>query len=296
LKIGMQLALWPCEPLSPWGSGFSVNTYSESISREQAFQVLEEPRRKTSLPSIQVPVKAVHAEPVLSAEKPVSGAQSEVVLITETSSELYLLTTSLFASTFHGEVDPIVATVNEFVQSGKYQILALVDKSDRSVIGGAILGDIRGVHQDVVILEYFFVNPEKRGKGIGTKWFNTLLDYLKEHTTYKYMILECVESLIGFYSRLGAVDTAIQPSLCVRSLSSSTTAATLSATGRPSTLLSLMAVVLHDDGAEFVQDSHEMNTVISYVRRHLHRMITCVPKTFSTEQGEKPFNVWAQQY
>jgi GNAT superfamily N-acetyltransferase len=258
---------------------------------------LEEPRRKASLPSIQqLPLKPVRAEPVLSAEKPVSGAQTEVVLITETSSELYLLTTSLFASTFHGEVDPSVATVSEFVQSGKYQILALVDKSDRSVIGGAILGDIRGVHNDVVILEYFFVNPEKRGKGIGSKWFNTLLDYLKEHTTYKYMILECVESLIGFYTRLGAVDTGISPSLCVRSLSSSTTAATLSSSGRPATLLSLLAVSLRDDGAEFVQDQRLMNTIIAYVRKHLHRMITSLPQTFCSEQGEKPFNVWAQQY
>lgn len=231
----------------------------------------------------------------MSAEH-VAGAQSEVVLITETSSELYLLTTSLFASTFHGEVDPTVATVNEFVQSGKYKILALVDRQDNSVVGGAILGDITGIHKDVVILEYFFVNPEKRGKGIGSKWFNTLVGYLKDNTTYKYMILECVENLIGFYNRLGAVDTGIHPSLCVRSLSSPTTVATMSAGSRSSSLLSLMAVSLHDDGAEFVQDKNIMNEVIAYVRSYLHRMIVTKPKTYQTEEGAKPYNVWAQAY
>jgi len=272
------------------GSGFSVNNYSDCISREQA-QPLSEPRRKASLPSVKqdVPSRPERAELV-------SDAQSEVVLITDISSELYLLTTSLFASTFHGEVDPTVDTVSEYVKTGKYQILAYVDKQDKSVIGGAILGDIRGAHKDVVILEYFFVNPQKRGKGVGSKWFNILVDYLKEKTAYKYMVLECVESLIGFYTRLGAEETQVAPSLCVRSLSSTTTAATLSQSSRPSTLLSLMSVALRHDGAEFVENLSIMNKVVSHVRTHLHRMVVSVPKTYSNEQGQKSFNVWAQSH
>jgi len=186
--------------------------------------------------------------------------------------------------------------VSEFVQAGKYKILALVDTNDRSVIGGAILGDIRGVHQDVIILEYFFVNPEKRGKGIGTNWFKTLVDYLKQHTGFKYMILECVQGLIGFYNRLGAVDTGIQPSLCVKSLSSSTTVAAVSSSARPASLLSLMVVSLRDDGAELTHDQEFMNKVVAYVRTYLHRMISVTPKTFTTEDNNTlPYNVWAQQ-
>jgi len=207
-----------------------------------------------------------------------------------------LLTTSLFASTFHGEVDPCVATVTEYVQSGKYKILALVDKQDNSVIGGAILGNITGVHLDVVILEYFFVNPLKRGKGIGSKWFNTLTDYLKENTTYKYMILECVENLIGFYARLGAVDTGITPSLCVKSLYSPTTVSTMSAGTRPASLLSLMAVCLRDDGAEVIENKPMMNSIIAYVKRHLQSMVVTVPKTYQHEDGVKSYNVWSQEY
>jgi GNAT superfamily N-acetyltransferase len=245
-----------------------------------------EPRRNACLPSVQP-----------SAQQPsTSCQQTEVVLITETSSELYLLTTSLFASTFHGEVDPSVEQMSEYVKSGKYQLLALVDKSDRSLVGGAILGDIRSVHQDFLILEYFFVNPLKRGKGIGSSWFLILLDYIRQHTAYKYLVLECVQGLLGFYARFGAFDTGIQPSLCVKSLSSSTTTAAISSSVRPASLLSLMAVSLRQDGSEMSHDKAFINTVVAHIRRHLHSMITCVPKTFESDAQVESYNVWAQAY
>jgi len=252
-----------------------------------------EPRRNANLPSVQPNAQV----PNSSAQQAASCQQTEVVLITETSSELYLLTTSLFASTFHGEVDPTVEQVSEYIKSGRYQLLALVDKSDRSLVGGAILGDIRGVHQDFLILEYFFVNPLKRGKGIGSSWFLILLDFIRQHTAYKYLVLECVQGLIGFYTRLGAFDTGVEPSLCVRSLSSKSTVATLSSSDRPAYLLSLMAVSLRQDGSEMFHDKPFITTVVAHIRRHLHRMITCENKTFvSDSQVESPYVVWAQEH
>jgi len=174
--------------------------------------------------------------------------------------------------------------------------MALLDEQDDSLIGGAILGDLSEVHDNVVILEYFFVNPEKRGKGIGSNWFLKLLEHLRQNTRYTFMVLECVKGLIGFYSRLGAFDTHIKPSLCVRSLSSPSTTLSLSSKVCPPSLLSLMAVSLHEDGSEEFHDSEFLNSTVNYLRNHLHRMISMKSKTIVLEDQEAvcSFNVWYQ--
>jgi GNAT superfamily N-acetyltransferase len=242
-----------------------------------------------SLPSVQEIVQVVN--------KPTSLVDTtQVVLIEDTESNLFAQVVALFTTTFHGEVDPTAEQVKDYVKNGKYQLLALVDKEDKSLVGGAILGDLRGVHQEFVILEYFFVNPLKRGKGIGTSWFLILLDYVRQHTAYKVLVLECVKSLIGFYARLGAIDTCIHPSLCVRSLSA-TTAAAKTTSDRPDTLLSLMAVSLRDDGSEM---SHKykplLSGIVAHIRKHLHRMITSVSHKSVSDQHVEPYTIWAQSH
>lgn len=236
---------------------------------------------------------------VVNAENPISAPlvdTTQVVLIEDTESNLFTETVTLFTSTFHGEVDPTAEQVKDYIKNGKYQLLALVDKKDKSLVGGAILGDISSVHQEFVILDYFFVNPLKRGKGIGSSWFLILLDYVRMHTAYKVLVLECVKSLIGFYARLGAVDTGINPSQCVRSLSA-TTAAVKTTSDRPDTLLSLMSVSLRDDGSEMLHKYKPLlNGVVAHIRKHLHRMITSVSHKSVSDQRVEPYTIWAQSH
>ncbi len=244
-----------------------------------------------SLPSVQEIVPQVVSKPSSTL-----ADTTQVILVDNTESNLFTQVVGLFTSTFHGEVDPTAEQVKEYVKNGKYQLLALVDKEDKSLVGGAILGDLRGVHQEFIILDYFFVNPLKRGKGIGTSWFLILLDYIRQHTAYKFLVLECVKSLIGFYARLGAVDTCIHPSLCVRSLSA-TTAAAKTTSDRPDTLLSLMAVSLRDDGSEVLNKYKPLlSGVVDYIRKHLHRMITSVSQKCVSDQHVEPYTIWAQSH
>eukprot|EP01080_Neovahlkampfia_damariscottae_P004071 gene4071-7360_t len=61
-------------------------------------------------------------------------------------------------------------------------------------------------------LEYLFVNKKIQGKGIGTKFMNNLINFLKIEKKLTVLTLECVESLIKFYSKFEAQISTIGPS------------------------------------------------------------------------------------
>jgi GNAT superfamily N-acetyltransferase len=50
-------------------------------------------------------------------------------------------------------------------------------------------------------IDYFFVNQKIRGKGIGTKFLNDFLLFLKEEKKCFGVSLECEEKLVDFYKK-----------------------------------------------------------------------------------------------
>jgi len=124
----------------------------------------------------------------------------------------------LWSANFGGPVEPTISKLKELVRTGVYRVLILTqsDLSVGNVAAFAILSDYG--HSSVVHLEYLAVTKVSRGKGLGTNFCQMLVRFFeKEEETklipHKVLSLECDSSLIPFYSRIGWVDTEIEPKL-----------------------------------------------------------------------------------
>jgi GNAT superfamily N-acetyltransferase len=184
-------------------------------------------------------------------------------VVEDTNSALFEACMSLYQATFKNDVDLSIATIKKSVQEGKMFVLCLPDQ-DATPTGVAIMGDLSSAHErSVVILDYFFVNPAKRGKGTGSAFFAGVKQFLRDNTSFEYMILECVSRLVGFYERLGATLTNLKPSLCLVSNDD------LAKKAQAENLLYLMIAPVND-GTDY--DLPDLEPVLKHARSHIHSM------------------------
>jgi len=143
-------------------------------------------------------------EPQADARSP--GATFDDGIVREYNPESNRVRNALqvYSRTFNSQVDLSPSTIKQYLREGKYFMLCLPDQQDRDkIVACAFLADLK---KDFVMLEYLFVDQQRSGKGIGTKFFTQIKDYLRLRMSKKFMMLECLKRLVGWYSRMGAVD------------------------------------------------------------------------------------------
>jgi len=59
-------------------------------------------------------------------------------------------------------------------------------------------------------LDYFCVHPEYRGNGIGSKFFQGMVDYFKWEGKYPLLTLESETNMIPYYIKQGCLNSSIQ--------------------------------------------------------------------------------------
>jgi GNAT superfamily N-acetyltransferase len=208
------------------------------------------------------------------------------IRVVDTNSLLFQACMTLYSSTFSNDVDLSQETIKQGIEDGSLFVLCLPDQDGMTPIGVAIMADLSAAHEtQFVMLDYFFVNPAKRGKGVGSEFFGNVVRYLQDNTAYECMILECVSKLVGFYEKLGAVSTSLNPSVCLVSK------ADLAKKQLPETLLNLMTVPLNSG---FENNSSVLEKVLTYARSHVHEMTLYLENMILP--GEKPvkYNVWSR--
>lgn len=223
-----------------------------------------------------------------------SNAQG-IRILDETNSHLFEVCMSLYSNTFHGDADLSVDMIKQAIKEGEMFVLCLPDQDGITPIGVAILADLSGAHEKpFVMLDYFFINPAKRGKGIGSAFFDSVIKYLNENSTYECLILECVDKLVGFYSRLGAIKTKMAPSLCIQSMSD--LPSKVSSKSCYETLLYLMAVPLRYIKSEFPPTTSTLEPIVAYARTHVHKMERFEWSSLTTHAGNNVvFRAWSRK-
>lgn len=63
---------------------------------------------------------------------------------------------------------------------------------------------------DVYHVDYFCVRPGMRGGGIGSKFFNGMVDFFKSEVKYPYITLESETRMVPYYLKLNCVDMKVQ--------------------------------------------------------------------------------------
>jgi GNAT superfamily N-acetyltransferase len=202
---------------------------------------------------------------------------------------------SLYRDTFHNDVDLSPAVIKNGVEKGEFFVLCSPDQDGITPIGVAIFADIsRALDKPYVLLDYFFINPDKRGKGIGTDFFDSIVKYLNKNSKYECIFLECVEKLVGFYSRLGAIKTSLQPSLCLESMSD---LSKISIDTLPERLLFLMAVPLcrMTSKSSPINDLSTLESIICFARTHVHSMTRSSWKAYLNSGKSIAYRVWSRR-
>jgi len=66
-------------------------------------------------------------------------------------------------------------------------------------------------NSDVYHLDYFCVHPGFRGGGIGSKFFNGMVDFFKQEHKYPFLTLESETNLVPYYTnKLHCIDPHVQ--------------------------------------------------------------------------------------
>jgi GNAT superfamily N-acetyltransferase len=192
-----------------------------------------------------------------------------LVRIENPKSNLFKHALEVYAQTFTNDADTPVERVREYVRERRYFILALPDLEDENkIVACAILAEVMIPRGDCVVLEYLFVDPERSGKGVGTKFFEQLLEYLRINTSYRFMMLECIKRLVKWYERMGAVDTGISRQHCFKCLSKYYANGMLIDPANEQKFFSVMIVPLHKEYNSTVP----IQDVINDMRFRLHKM------------------------
>jgi GNAT superfamily N-acetyltransferase len=207
-------------------------------------------------------------------------------VVYDTNGPLFNACYAVYKETFTNDVDLTKEMIKQGIDNGTLFMLCLPDQDGITPIGVAIMGDLADAQETpIVMLDYFFINPAKRGKGIGTSFFGNIVRYLRDNTPYKYMVLECVSKLVGFYEKLGARPSNLNPSVCLVSKND------LSSRVIPDTLLYLMVVPLDDNQATEI-DRLILEKALRYARFHIHAMTL---QDSDIPANTTLFNVWSRR-
>lgn len=113
----------------------------------------------------------------------------------------------LYRVSFSSPAEPPYTQIDQLMHKGFYRLLVMFNE-EGSVIACAYIIELP--NNDVYHLDYFCVKPGSRGGGIGSKFFNGTVDFLKRERRYSYFTLESETQLVGYYHKLHCTDPHVQ--------------------------------------------------------------------------------------
>eukprot|EP00026_Physarum_polycephalum_P014297 Phypoly_transcript_14795.p1 GENE.Phypoly_transcript_14795~~Phypoly_transcript_14795.p1 ORF type:complete len:158 (+),score=39.64 Phypoly_transcript_14795:408-881(+) len=93
------------------------------------------------------------------------------------------------------------------MQKGFYRTLVMYNE-EGLVIACAFTLELPS--SSVYHVDYFCVRPGMRGGGIGTKFFNSMVEFFAHDAKYPYITLESATNMIPYYLKLKCTDMHVQ--------------------------------------------------------------------------------------
>lgn len=113
----------------------------------------------------------------------------------------------LYRASFSSPAEPPDIQIAKLMQKGFYRTLAMFN-DEGLVIACAFAIELP--QSDVYHVDYFCVRPGMRGGGIGSKFFNGMVDLFKNEAKYPYITLESETRMVPYYLKLKCVDMKVQ--------------------------------------------------------------------------------------
>jgi len=112
----------------------------------------------------------------------------------------------LYRVSFSSPAEPPDSQIEKLMQKGFYRTLVMYNE-DGLVIACAFTIELP--HSAVYHVDYFCVRPGMRGGGIGTKFFNAMVDFFKGDAKYPYITLESETRMVPYYLKLKCTDMQV---------------------------------------------------------------------------------------
>jgi len=113
----------------------------------------------------------------------------------------------LYRVSFASPAEPPDVQIERLMQKGFYRTLAMFN-DEGLVIACAFVVELP--QSDVYHVDYFCVRPGMRGGGIGSKFFNGMVEFFKGEAKYPYITLESETRMVPYYLKLNCVDMHVQ--------------------------------------------------------------------------------------
>lgn len=163
------------------------------------------------------------AQSVVPACAPASTCCSSPVVQVSPTLNAHLLDAALalYRKTFPGQVEMSISEMLGYVARGTYRIMVLPanaaavaapDTPSNEVAAAAFIALLQE-NASYCHLDYVCVNENYRGKGLGTAFFRHLATSLATEGKRAVLTLECEHHLIGWYKRLGGIESGIPDSI-----------------------------------------------------------------------------------
>jgi GNAT superfamily N-acetyltransferase len=204
--------------------------------------------------------------------------------LTNVSTALFDKALDLYVRTFTASYELSVQDLKECVEQGKYLMLVQTSQDEQDVKALAVIGDLEPYNRSYCLLDYFVVDPRFRGGGYGAKFFNVVVDYLRENSPYRIMLLECDNGLMGWYSRLGAKRCNIPSSLCLENADDDV---------KDLESFNLMAIsVSNEDDVKSEAEPERLRQVVVHMRAYLHDLPNYEERKYERNGTTDNYLVW----
>lgn len=113
----------------------------------------------------------------------------------------------LYKLSFSSPAEPPDRQIQRLMQKGFYRTLVMYNE-EGLVIACAFTLELPS--SSVYHVDYFCVRPGMRGGGIGTKFFNSMVEFFKNDAKFSYITLESETRMVPYYLKLKCTDMQVQ--------------------------------------------------------------------------------------
>jgi GNAT superfamily N-acetyltransferase len=205
-----------------------------------------------------------------------------LIRITDVTSNLFKDALELYCCSFTASYELSGDDLTKLVEQGEY-IMLVQSLDGKQVRALAIIGNLELYEQSYCLLDYFVVDPKFRGGGYGAKFYNVVVEYLREYTSYRVMLLECDNGLMTWYKKLGATRSDIPSSLCLENIDDDV---------QHLQSFNLMYMPIQRDDNKHEVDPERLRTVIVHIRSCLHDLFHLEERVYERDGIVATYFVW----
>jgi GNAT superfamily N-acetyltransferase len=130
-----------------------------------------------------------------------------VVELHDTRGEAAKQALELYRLSFSSPAEPPDDQIERLMHKGFYRTLVMYNEEGLVI---ACAFTIELPCSSVYHVDYFAVRPGMRGGGIGTKFFNSMVDFFRNEAKYPCITLESETRMVPYYLKLKCTDMQVQ--------------------------------------------------------------------------------------